>query len=283
MSKAKGGGEKKLVTEDELRSLVGGFAEQLAGGAASAWGGKLGQTDAVKGLIQKLGTGLFASVIGTVGLAGLGAVLSNKKVVGSVLGPLGVPDGFVAFFAENVGDVTEGLQAERLRQMSKPEAERALADHASKKVFEMSKKLDTKTYEEAYRLLGIGQKRMLDDFISKMSNAQREEWEKQYRLKLTATRDIADALEIATDASAFVAFLGRAYPAKPEGKAQAAAIDFAGRLTKVVVGAVEKFVEDPKAGLQGVADDIEKGNKELKKKLDDARQRTEERKHKPFR
>lgn len=271
MSKKGGGGEKKLVTEDELHSLVAGFAEQLAGGAASAWGGKLGQTDAAKRLMAKMGTGLFASAIGTVGLAGIGSVLSNKGVVGKVLEPLGIPDGFVAFFAENVGDVTEGLAAERLRQMSKPEAERALADHATKKIAEMSKKLETNKFEDAYRLLGIDQKKRLDGFIKGMSNAQRAEWEKDYRPRLTTPRDIADALEIATDSATLVAYLGRTFPAKPESKAQAAAFNLVDRMTKATVGAAEKFLADPSASFQNVADGIKDGNDKLEARLNAAK------------
>ncbi len=251
----------RLVTETQLNGLFARVLDQIAGGVAANWGRALGQTGPVQALIRKVGTGLFSTIIGTVGIAGLGAVLSDATKVGAILTPLGVPEGLVKLIAENIGDAAEGLNAERLRQMSLPEAERLTADYVTKEVAKISAKLSTSNFLEAYAFMSRDEKLQLDGYIRDMSVAQREEWERVYRPQLISYKFLRDALDINGDSASFVGYLGRMFPAKAPSAAQAKAFSLMDRGMNLVTK-----VADPKKALTDVAASIDAGTAEIERK-----------------
>lgn len=266
--------DKTLVTESRLRGLVSSALEQVVGVAASAYGRRVGQSEAMKTLFRRIGTGWIATMVSALGLTGLGAVLSDKDLLRGPMEKLGFPSALIDAITEQAGDFFEGLSAERLHQMTEPEAEQAIKDHAAKKAAELSAKVDkkiseTKTFEQAYRLLSDLQKKQLVEYLDAMPEGVKESWVKSYRPRLILAQDIADALRMTRNWPGFLAYLDDIFPVKLEPKAQVAVLDLVGHVTRFAAKAAEDFVADPKKALKDVAAGIDVGTAKLKKENDE--------------
>lgn len=262
---------KTLVTEGKLMSFAASALEQLVGVVASTYGRRLGQSKAVKAVFDKLGSGWVATAISALGLTGLGAVFSNKDLIGNLMQKIGVPVALVDPVTESVGDFFDGASAERLRLMSEPEAEQAIKEHTAKKAAELSAKTEkmlteTKTFEQAYRLLTDLQKQKIVDYLDAMPVGMKETWVTSYRPRLILAQDIADALRMTRNWPGFLAYLDDIFPAKSEFKTQAKVLSLMEHGMSLATKVVGGFVEDPKKALNEVAASIDAGTAELEKK-----------------
>lgn len=258
-SGSRDGGKKKgftPVTDNELKGLSAGFAEQLIGGYASAWGHQLGQMPAIRAFLAQMSKTPVGSALTTLGLAGMGAALSNQATLGAVLRPMGVPEEFIAFAAENVGDVTEGLQAARFRNMSRGDAQKTLDAEAQKKIEEFKRKLEAENYQAAKRVLSPDQRDLIDRHIRSMTPEQSKEWQ-TVSARITNPVDLSDALRNSTDATTLLAYIARNFPAKAPSRAASLTVSAAKTATDVALKAFDGFIADPAKSLGQVAKDID--------------------------